>query len=277
MKKTTVLLVTALLSISVTGLFAQTGAKGKKGKEETTTTTTAPVETKAAVNTPYDDAVGVFHQSLRYADFASAAYALNQIIVLRPDLKGYKDTLAYIYVELGGNVQALSVARDILKENPNNTAILEVSAMSQEALGLYKEALDDYEKLYKATGKPYHMYKVASMQYVLKRFGECTASINTLLKSPEADKEKISINMDRGQRQEVPMKAALYNMLGMVAYEVNDLANAKVNFNEALKLEPNFVLAKGNLDLVTKTEAEKAPKAPATNTPTKPGTAPKKQ
>lgn len=270
--KKTLLLFSALLC-AVT-LFAQ--PKNKKGE----TTTPAPATT-TTTETKTDDgafqlALNTFRQSLKYADFSSAAFALNQVIVLKPEVPAYKDTLAFIYVELGGNVQALSVAKDILATNPNNASILEVSAMSQESLGLYKEALEDYEKLFKLTNKPYHMYKIASMQYVLKRFGECTASINGLLKSTEAEKEKITINMDRGQRQEVPMKAALYNMLGMVAYEVNDMNNAKLNFNEALKLEPNFVLAKGNLDLVSRAENEQKGKTttPATNQP-KTGTAPK--
>lgn len=272
MKKTTVLLFTALLSISVTGLFAQPSGKGKKG--ETPAAATTVTETKSD-DKSFDNAIGVFHQALKYADFSTAAYALNQVIVLKPELTAYKDTLAYIYAELGGNVQALSVARDILKDNPNNVSILEVSAMSQEALGLYKEALDDYEKLFKASGKPYHMYKVASMQYVLKRFGECSLSINTLIKSPDVDKEKISINMDRGQRQEVPMKAALYNMLGMVAFEVNDFTNAKNNFNEALKIEPTFALAKGNLDLVGRAETEQKNKTNPPAEKPKTGTTPK--
>lgn len=258
--KKTLLLFTAILAVSVS--FAQTG-KGKKGDPQpATTTTTTTTEDKA-----FTTAVNTFHQAVQYADFTSAAFALNQIIVLKPEAKAYKDTLAYIYMELGGNVQALSVARDILKTDPNNTAILEVSAISQEALGLYKEALDDYEKLYKATTKPYHMYKIASMQYILKRFGECTQSINTLMNNPGIEKEKISINLDRGQRQEVAMKAALLNMLGMVAFEVNDYNNAKANFNEALKVEPNFVLAKANLDLVGRAEAEKTKPAGGTTPP----------
>lgn len=271
--KKTLLLCSALLC-AVT-LIAQ--PKGKKG--ETPAPAVAATEVKTD-DSAFQLALNTFHQSLKYADFASAAYALNQVIVLKPEVSAYKDTLAYIYVELGGNVQALSVAKDVLSTNPNNASILEVSAMSQESLGLYKEALDDYEKLFKLTNKPYHLYKIASMQYVLKRFGECTATINGLLKSTEAEKEKITINMDRGQRQEVPMKAALFNMLGMVAYEVNDLTNAKNNFNEALKLEPNFALAKGNLDLVTRTEGEKnkdtAPAGqPKTGAAPKTGTAPK--
>lgn len=269
--KKTLLLFSALLC-AVT-LFAQ--PKNKKGETTPTPATTSVTEAKSD-DGAFELALNTFRQSLKYADFSSAAFALTQVIVLKPEVPAYKDTLAFIYVELGGNVQALSVAKDILATNPTNAPILEVSAMSQESLGLYKEALEDYEKLFKITNKPYHMYKIASMQYVLKRFGECTASINSLLKSAEAEKEKITINMDRGQRQEVPMKAALYNMLGMVAYEVNDLANAKTNFNEALKLEPNFALAKGNLDLVNRTENEQKNKTttPAPNQP-KTGAAPK--
>ncbi|UPT65820.1 MAG: hypothetical protein M0D57_15040 [Sphingobacteriales bacterium JAD_PAG50586_3] len=65
----------------------------------------------------------------------------------------------------------------------------------------------------------------------------------------------------------------------MVALELNDFKAARDNFNEAVKIMPDFALAKGNLTLTDKLELEK--NGPATppktgTTPAKTGTAPKK-
>ncbi|UPT65819.1 MAG: hypothetical protein M0D57_15035 [Sphingobacteriales bacterium JAD_PAG50586_3] len=145
----------------------------------------------------------VLKQALRYGDFSTAAIALNYIVAIKPEQKEYKDTLALVYAEFGANVQALSVAKDILAVDPNKPAILEVAANSEEALGLIKEALEDYEKLFKISGKTYHQYKVATMQYYLKRFGECAITLNGLLNAKDVSTEKISMNYDR-QRQKFP-------------------------------------------------------------------------
>lgn len=210
----------------------------------------------------------VFRQAMRYSDFTTAAIALNYIIAIDPAQKAYKDTLALVYAELGANVQALSVSKDVLATDPNNALMLEVAAGAEEALGLVKESLEDYEKLYKISNRIYHLYKVATMQYYLKRFGECAVTLNTLLAAKDVNTEKIAMNYER-QRQEVPLSAAVYNMRGMVAMELNDPKAAKDNFNEALKIMPDFSLAKGNIALVDKIEADKnAPvtqPAPANN------------
>jgi tetratricopeptide (TPR) repeat protein len=250
-------------------------AQKKKGGGAAGSTTTPVVATNTTTQASGDDDLfevqkKVFKQALRYGDFSTAAIALNYIIALKPEQKEYKDTLALVYSELGANVQALGVARDVLATNPNNAPILEVAAGSEEALGLIKEALEDYEKLYKLSTRTYHLYKVATMQYYLKRFGECAMTLNTLLGAKDISTEKITMNYDR-QRQDVPLSAAVYNMRGMLALEQNDFKIARDNFNEALKVMPDFALAKGNVALTDKLEAEKNGTG-TTNTPKKPGT-----
>jgi tetratricopeptide (TPR) repeat protein len=265
-----------ILCFAVGALTQPLIAQKKKDKPADTTPTTTTAVTPASTNDGgdlFEVQKKVLKQALRYGDFSTAAIALNYIVVLKPEQKEYKDTLALVYAELGANVQALSVAKDILATNPNNAPILEVAANSEESLGLIKEALEDYEKLFKLSGKTYHQYKVATMQYYLKRFGECAVTLNGLLGAKDVSTEKISMNLDRQQRQEVPLSAAVYNMRGMLALEVSDFKSARDNFNEALKILPDFALAKGNLTLTDKLEADKN----GTATPPKGGNTPPKK
>ena len=71
--------------------------------------------------------------------------------------------------------------------------------------------------------------------------------------------------------QEVPMRAAAYNVKGICAMELNQEEAAKQNFNKAVELFPDFALAKGNLDAMAKKKA--GAQAPVAKTP---ATAPKK-
>ena len=48
--------------------------------------------------------------------------------------------------------------------------------------------------------------------------------------------------------QEVPMKAAALNVKGICAMELNQPDAAKDNFKKALEIDPDFALAKGNLE-----------------------------
>lgn len=253
------------IAISALLLMMAVGSLSAQKKKDNTTTTTPPVPAATQAKLADDPLEGykkMFGQALRYSDLSTCAIALNYIVANSNDA-AYKDTLAIVYSELGANVQALSVSKEILNNNPNNLLVLDVAAKAEESLNLIKEALEDYEKLYKATNKTFYLYKVSVMQYYLKRFGECDASITAILNTKDATTEKINVNVDR-QSQAVPLNAIAFNMRGMLNLEVNNFKGARDNFNEAIRISPDFVLAKNNLALTDKLEAEKnAPATPA--------------
>ncbi|MCS7086074.1 MAG: tetratricopeptide repeat protein, partial [Bacteroidia bacterium] len=55
-------------------------------------------------------------------------------------------------------------------------------------------------------------------------------------------------------RQEVKFKAAALNVKGVLYKDKGDKASAKKFFEEALKIEPEFELAKNNLEELNKEE-----------------------
>ncbi len=208
----------------------------------------------------------IFRESLKYGDLVVAKQALYEMIALKPESKNLKDSLAYIYINLGSLQQAILLAREIIEANPDNEGILEVKAVAEQNLGLPKESLTSYETLYAKTKNVYHLYQIATLQYDLKRVAECNTSVDQLLASPDIDKKEINIGTgQRGQQQRVILKAAALNIKGVLAMDLNETAIAKVCFDEALKLTPDFVLAKNNAEFL----AEKQKPAAKTN-PAKP-------
>jgi len=215
----------------------------------------------------YNVQKSVYQNSLKYSDLAIAKSALYTMIAINPGDKTLRDTLLFLYLNAGSFGQSVLLSREILAENPTNTTVQEIKAVSEQNLGLTKEALDSYEKLYGQTKNIFHLYQTAVLQYQLKRYGECNANIDLIIKDEKATTEKVNINMGQnGASQEVNLKAAAYNIKGVMMLEGKREEEARAAFEQALKLQPDFELAKNNFSLTEKkpTATAKAPvKKPA--------------
>jgi tetratricopeptide (TPR) repeat protein len=231
-----------LFTVFLAGLSASAQKAGK------TTGATSKTDTAAAI-AHYER---MYAQALRYNDFQVATSAMYAILGYRPNDVGIKDTLARLYFTRGMSSQAVLVGMEVIKAQPDNLEVMEVVAASQENLGLIKESLETYEQLYQLTGNNYFQYQVASLQYRLKRLGECKANLEALLNAEGIDKEKITISYGQAGSQQVGMKAAVINMLGVLALDLGQNDMAKQLFEQAVKLEPQFVLAQANLQELNK-------------------------
>jgi tetratricopeptide (TPR) repeat protein len=210
-----------------------------------------------------------YKNALKNYDLQAATIALYNMIALKPERADLNDSLALLYFAGERYAQACLVGEQILKANPNRSDILELVAVSKQNLGMIKEALSDYEKLFAIEKSLYYLYQVATLQYQLKRYGECIASLDQIIANPESSKQKVNIVVQGGS-QDVLMSAAALNVKGICAMELNQEDAARDFFNKALALSPEFVLAKGNLDALNKKkEQDKQPvKTPSTGVKT---------
>ncbi len=225
----------------------------KKGKEE-------PVQSKPAQSSnskDYELQQTIMTRALKYNDADAAKNALFNMIAMQPESKNLVDSLAILYYQMGSYTECILVSREILEESPDKTGILEIKAISEQNLGLAKLALEDYEVLYPVTKNIYHLYQIASLQYDLKRFGEADLTIQAILADQKLDETKIQVFLGQGQSQQVPMRAGVYNMQGMLLLNINKEAEAKAKFEEALKLDEKFVLPKNNLAAIKKAKEGK--------------------
>lgn len=262
MKKVFTLTLLAALSLSA---YAQ--------KKETKDAAPAPATTKTAgaLTTPeYQLQEKIFRTALKYSDGDAAKNALFSMMVQNPEMASLKDSLAILYFNLNRNAECVLVCRDILSSNENNDNILEIKAIAEQNLGLYRESLADYEKVYGKTKNVSYLYEIATLQYQLKRFGECNTTVTAILSNEEATKQTISISAgQQGQSQKVPMKAAAYNLRGVIAADLKEYAAAVSNYEEALKIYPEFVLAKNNLTVLQQNKSKAKTTNNAASTPKK--------
>ena len=192
----------------------------------------------------------VYKNALKNYDIEVAKNAVYRILELEGEQSTYLDTLAYIYFKQQNYLSCLQVSNKILKQKEKKD-ILEFKAVSLEKLNDIKSAIDVYEKIYAINKDVVSAYKLAQLQQQLKRVAEAF----TTLKSGENLKfpEKLSITFPtakKGQAQNVPFKAAYYNLMALTAYDLHNYDMAIKYYDEALKVYPDFFLAKQNKAVV---------------------------
>jgi tetratricopeptide (TPR) repeat protein len=206
--------------------------------------------------------------------------ALMSLMQHFPDKPAYEDSLVYLYVSSGMPAQAVVLGRQRLEKTPDNVLLTEMVALAEESTGLLKDALDRYEQLEKKNSNALRQYKIASLQYRLKRFGECQGTVNKLMSNPAADTLVVNILYNDGGSQNVKVKAAALNVLGMAAYELGQLDDAEALFQAALQMDKDFLQPKINLNALVKEKEAKAgqgggSKEEKTSTPKADSTPPK--
>ena len=145
------------------------------------------------------------------------------------------------------------------------------AAECYDELGDPKTATGLYEQVVPKTKNPYHIYKLAISQYQLKRTAESEASARAALADTTSKRIGVNFTIADGRQQTVPVDAAAANLLGVLKMDAKNYVGAKADFQQSLKLYPDFAGAKGNLDA-----CEKNLKG-GTKTPAKPPTKPKGQ
>ncbi len=192
----------------------------------------------------------IYRKALKNYDLDVAKTAVYRILELEGKNSVYLDSLAYIYFNQKNYLSCLQVANQILKQKEKKD-ILELKAVSLENLNDVKSAIEVYEKLYAINKDVLTAYKLAELQHRLKRETEAYAT----LKSAESLKfpDKITITFPtgkKGQIQRVPFKAAFYNLLALTAYDLHNYDMAIKYYDEALKIFPDFFIAKQNKNVV---------------------------
>ena len=189
----------------------------------------------------------ILNKSKAYGDPAMGRTALYNLIVLEGEQSKYKDSLAYVYFSTRQYAQSFLVAEDILKYNSENLKMLEIKAVSLEQLGVFEKSMEAYKKLFAKTNNNYHGYSQAALEYKLKKYNEAYKTIQQVEKLNDSGKYTVTFAINKTHSQNVELLAAVQYLKGLIALELKDKVAAKAAFEKALKIQPEFVLAKEEL------------------------------
>lgn len=205
----------------------------------------------------------MYNDAMSNGDAETATAAVYLMMATDSSLTmSLKDSLTGLYYIRQMYGQVIKIGKEILATQPDNPKILELVAVSQQNAGDAKNALETYEHLYSISKNVYHLYQIATLQYQLERVGECNITIDKILVDPDAEKSKIAINVGQNYQQQVTFKAAALNIRGVIAKALGNDPLAKKCFEDALAIDKDFILAKGNLDDMNKSQENKTPAPP---------------
>ena len=252
MKK--VIIVHVLIMLSVSSMMAQnqkpasTATKPPATKPQTSQGAKGQAGAKQPpVNLIGDHFAKKYSVATRWNDYDVAKDAMYDLIIEYPGSDSLIYALAYFYYENQKYPSSILVCRDLLARNPKNPPVLELAGSSYEALNIYDKALENFESLFLVTNNTLTLYKMAFLQYELKRYPESITNADILLSKPDVDTLKVVFNNVENKPQDYAMKVSLLNLKGMAYKDQSDKENAKKFFEEALQVAPDFLPAKQNL------------------------------
>ncbi len=183
----------------------------------------------------------------RWNDLEQAKDALYDLITENPSNDSLIYVLAVYYFENRNYISSVLIAQDLLTNNPKNVNLLQLAASGYEAIGLRDKALTNYELVYLQNNNSGVLYKMAVLQFELKKLAESKTNVDILLTKQDIDSMKVTVSDEANKQKEFPLKASILNLKGLLAQQANDKVAAKKAFEEALVLAPDFPMAKQNL------------------------------
>lgn len=188
-----------------------------------------------------------YTQMKNQGDVQGVINAMTHLNVLQPSQQRL-DTLAYIYVSEGRNLEALNTVG--IDNNPTDSDIsTEVKALALKALNQPQRALVFYEKLFQKVPNAYLAYEIADLKTQLQDLAGAKASVDYGLANVKDDMKKAYYETQ--QPYEVSMKGALTYLKALILFNINktdNLDQAVSLLDQAIVMDPNFNLAKISKD-----------------------------
>lgn len=195
-----------------------------------------------------------YKQMKTQGDIQGVINAMTHLNVLAP-VQARKDTIAYLYVSEGQNVQALNTI-GIEKNTTDSDLNVEVKAIALKALNQPKRSLEHYEVLFSRKPNPNLAYDIADLKLQLQDLVGSNTAIEYGLANVQDDMKRAFYESQ--QPYETSLKAAFLYLKALAIYNEDKSANTEValaTLNRALAIDPNFNMAQISKDaLLRKTK-----------------------
>jgi len=184
-----------------------------------------------------------YTQMKKQGDIQGIINAMTHLDVLEPS-QARKDTLAYLYVSEGRNLEALNTIG--IEKNPTDSDInVEVKAIALKAINQPKRALEHYEVLFQRQPSANLAYEVADLKIQTQDLAGAKTTIEYGLENVTDDMKRTFYETQ--QPYQTSLKAALLYLKALTIFSENQNENvesALAIMNRALAIDPNFNLAK---------------------------------
>ena len=196
-----------------------------------------------------------YAQMKKQGDIQGIINAMTHLDVLEPS-QARKDTLGYLYVSEGRNLEALNTIG--IEKNPTDSDInVEVKAVALKALNQPKRALEQYEVLFQRQPNANLAYEIADLKIQTQDLAGAKTSIEYGLANVKDD--MVRTFYETQQPYQTSLKAALLYLKALQIFSEDQNENvesALAIMNRALAIDPNFSLAKISKDALLNRKKE---------------------
>ncbi len=193
-----------------------------------------------------DNSKKLLAQALKNKDFATAAFAYNNLLLNDTANLEWKDSLARIYIHSGNFEGGVRLGEQVLLKQPKNLKLLELVGIGNGRLNNIEKSIINFNTLFAASQDYTYLYKIAGMCFDSEKYNEADSLADIMIAKADTTK-KIVVQLPSGESQSVPILAACYNMKGAILAELADrtgnvehIKNAVPYFQKALKIYPEF-------------------------------------
>jgi tetratricopeptide (TPR) repeat protein len=189
----------------------------------------------------------LLEQALKNKDYATAAFAYNNLLLEDSTNLEYKDSLARIYIRSGNFEGGLRLGEQVLAKNPNNNKLLELVSLANGQMKKTDKSIANLNSLYNSSKDDIYLYKISGVYFDNGVYEKADSISDKLIATADTSK-KVEIIMSDGTSQSVSIIAASYNMKGAILIK---LAEQQQNgeyvkksiplFQKALQISPDFV------------------------------------
>ena len=230
----------------------------------------APAQaTTADVSAPPASSLeAAYARAIAYGDSQSATVIACQLVDAMPEKAGiWKEELAKLYFTTRRLASCERVCEDLIQHHgaAEKTPILEMRAMSLEGTGRKQDAIQAWRGLWEKAPNASCAVRLAGLQFETGGLDDADKTIAAALALKDVEEAKITLPKSQSQMQQVPAAAALHHLRALLLLKRDPTAKdaAKAELDAALKLFPDFELAKRHLKGIETPKKEEAPKEEA--------------
>ncbi len=188
-----------------------------------------------------------YKQMKKQGDIQGVINAMTHLDVLAPT-QARKDTLAYIYVSEGRNMEALNTI-GIEKSGTDSELNTEIKAIALNAVGERKRALEFYTVLFNKNPTAAIAYEMADLMLQTGDLASAKEKVEYGLTNVTDDMRRTYYETQ--QPYQTSLKAGLLYLKALAMYNEDKDANQEIalaTLNRALAIDPNFNMAKISKD-----------------------------
>ncbi len=182
-------------------------------------------------------------QMKKQGDAQGVINAMTHLDVLAPT-QARKDTLAYIYISEGRNMEALNTV-GVEKSATDSDLNIEIKAIALNALGDRERALEFYTILYNKQPSPSIAYEIADL--MLQKGDLVGAQEKVDYGLANVKDEMRRTYYEQQQPYQTSLKAGFLYLKAIVTYSEDKDENQEIaiaTLNRALAIDPNFNMAR---------------------------------